>query len=141
MGIDKIFNIVPCSGIGKPVGSVGRLAAYYVHEDDCPEQTNLIPLALLVLGDSHTNDLVKAHPSITLDGCPKQCAKKIIGECGGNIAQEFIMTDIFRENNHLKPEGIAELNEAGCLLARVTADKVEKVIREETNNNEEESNA
>jgi uncharacterized metal-binding protein len=131
-------NIVPCSGIGKPVGSVSRLAAYYLHEDDLPEQTNLIPLALLVLGDSATNELVKAHPSITLDGCPKQCAKRIVGECGGQVVQDIVIMDVYRNNNHLKPEGIAELNESGQLLARVAADMAKCTIDASNDCSEEE---
>jgi uncharacterized metal-binding protein len=76
------MNIVPCSGIGKSFGSVSRLAAYYITEDDRPTQSNLVPLALLVLGDKETSETVLANPSITLDGCKLQCARKIIGECG-----------------------------------------------------------
>ena len=39
-------NIVPCSGIGKTFGSVSRLAAYSLTEDDRPKETILVPLAL-----------------------------------------------------------------------------------------------
>ena len=38
--------IVPCSGIGKSLGSVAREGAYIVTEDLCPERTQLMPLAL-----------------------------------------------------------------------------------------------
>ena len=43
--------IVPCSGIGKTYGSVSREAAYDVTEDLRPEDTQLISLAMLVMGD------------------------------------------------------------------------------------------
>ena len=43
--------IVPCSGIGKSYGTVSRVAAYQVTDEDRPDQTQLIPLALLVMGD------------------------------------------------------------------------------------------
>jgi hypothetical protein len=46
--------IVPCSGIGKTYGSVGREAAYAVTEDLRPHETQLVPLALLVLGDDES---------------------------------------------------------------------------------------
>ncbi len=48
--VQKVL-IVPCSGIGKPTGTVSREAAYAVTEDLRPGQSQLIPLALLVLGD------------------------------------------------------------------------------------------
>jgi uncharacterized metal-binding protein len=122
------MNIVPCSGIGKSFGSVSRLAAYYITEDDRPTQSNLVPLALLVLGDKETNETVLANPSITLDGCKLQCARKIIGECGGQIAKDLVVLDIYREHRDLKPAGVAELNEAGETLARALADKADSII-------------
>jgi uncharacterized metal-binding protein len=128
MSSTRKVNIVPCSGIGKSFGSVSRLAAYYVTEDDRPTDTTLIPLALLVLGDKETNDTVLSNPSITLDGCKLQCAKKMIGECGGEIARDLVVLDVYRDHRDLKPAGIAELNEAGEKLARALADTVDPII-------------
>jgi uncharacterized metal-binding protein len=130
MSNTKKVNIVPCSGIGKSFGSVSRLAAYYITEDDRPTDTTLIPLALLVLGDKETNDTVLSNPSITLDGCKLQCAKKMIGECGGEIAQDLVVLDTYRDHRDLKPAGIAELNEAGEKLARALADTVDPIIEQ-----------
>jgi len=121
-------NIVPCSGIGKSFGSVSRLAAYYITEDDRPAETEMVPLALLVLGDKETNDTVLSNSSISLDGCKLQCAKKMIGECGGQIARDLVVLDVYRDHRDLKPAGIAELNEAGEKLARALADKVDPII-------------
>jgi uncharacterized metal-binding protein len=121
--VEKV-NIVPCSGIGKTFGSVSRLAAYYLTEDDRPQETTLVPLALLVLGDEETNQTIRDNPSITLDGCKLQCAKKVIGECGGQIARDLVVLDVYREHRELKPSGIAELNEEGKQLARALADAV-----------------
>jgi uncharacterized metal-binding protein len=128
MSSTRKVNIVPCSGIGKSFGSISRLAAYYVTEDDRPTETTLIPLALLVLGDKETNETVLSNPSITLDGCKLQCAKKMIGECGGEIAQDLVVLDVYRDHRDLKPAGIAELNEAGEKLARALADTVDPII-------------
>ena len=130
MSNTKKVNIVPCSGIGKSFGSVSRLAAYYITEDDRPAEARLIPLALLVLGDKETNDTVLSNPSITLDGCKLQCAKKMIGECGGEIARDLVVLDVYRSHRDLKPAGIAELNEAGEKLARALADTVDPIIEQ-----------
>ena len=46
--------IIPCSGIGKTYGTVSREAAYEVTDDIRPEQTQLVALSLLVLGDEET---------------------------------------------------------------------------------------
>ena len=55
--------IVPCSGIGKPYGTVSREAAYEVTDDLRPEQTQLVPLALLVLGEEEAQVCRGGMPS------------------------------------------------------------------------------
>ena len=116
--------IVPCSGIGKPFGSVSREAAYDLCEELRPESTRLVALAKLVLGESDARELVAKHPAVTIDGCKQMCAAKMVRESGGTVAREVAVLDVFRRRKDLKPEGIAELNEAGRKLARVLAEEV-----------------
>jgi len=120
--------IVPCSGIGKPYGSVSREAAYEVTEDLRPGQTQLVPLALLVLGDKESRSVVATCPAVTIDGCKLACAAKMVQQNGGTIAQEFAVLDVYRRNKELKPLGIVELNEGGQKLARVLADEVTAAV-------------
>ena len=120
--------IVPCSGIGKPYGTVSREAAYEVTDDLRPEQTQLIPLALLVLGDEESRSVVAECPAVTIDGCKLACAAKMVQQSGGRIAQEFAVLDIYRSHKDLKPLGIAELNEGGQKLAHVLAEEVTAVV-------------
>ncbi|MEI8041582.1 MAG: putative zinc-binding protein [Verrucomicrobiota bacterium] len=116
--------VVPCSGIGKTFGSVSREAAYDLCEDLRPESTRLVALAKLVLGDPGARDLVAKHPAVTIDGCKQMCAARMVKESGGTVAREVAVLDVFRRHKDLKPEGIAELNEAGRKLARVLAEEV-----------------
>jgi uncharacterized metal-binding protein len=120
--------IVPCSGIGKTYGSVSRLAAYDVTEDLRPDQTQLIPLALLVLGDEACRSEVAANPAVSIDGCKLGCAAKMVRQSGGTVAREFTVLEVFRRNKDLKPQGIAELNEAGQKLAHALAGEVTQVV-------------
>ena len=125
--IQKII-IVPCSGIGKPYGTVSREAAYVVTEDLRPGQTQLVPLALLVLGDEESRAVVAECPAVTIDGCKLGCAAKMVQQSGGTIAQEFAVLDVYRNHKDLKPQGIAELNEGGMKLAGVLAEEVAAVV-------------
>jgi uncharacterized metal-binding protein len=125
---NKKVIIVPCSGIGKPYGTVSREAAYEVTDDLRPETTQLVPLALLVLGDEESRALVAACPAVTIDGCKLACAAKMVQQSGGTIAQEFAVLDVYRSHKDLKPLGIAELNEGGQKLARVLAQEVTAVV-------------
>jgi uncharacterized metal-binding protein len=120
--------IVPCSGIGKPYGTVSREAAYEITEDLRPERTQLVPLALLVLGDEESRAVVAEYPAVTIDGCKLACAAKMVQQSGGTITQEFAVLDVYRHHKDLIPQGIAELNEAGQKLARVLAEEVVMVV-------------
>jgi uncharacterized metal-binding protein len=120
--------IVPCSGIGKSYGTVSREAAYEVTDDLRPRQTQLVPLALLVLGDEESRSVVAKCPAVTIDGCKLACAAKMVQQSGGTVAQEFAVLDVYRHNKDLKPQGIGELNEGGQKLAHVLAEEVATVV-------------
>jgi uncharacterized metal-binding protein len=116
--------VVPCSGIGKPFGSVSREAAYELCEELRPESSRLVALAKLVLDEPGARDLVAKHPTVTIDGCKQMCAAKMVKQSGGTVVREVAVLDVFRRHKDLKPEGIAKLNEAGRELARVLAEEV-----------------
>jgi len=126
----KKVIIVPCSGIGKSYGTVSREAAYQVTEEDRAENTQMIPLSLLVMGDEEARTALAENPAITLDGCKLACATKMVQECGGNVAKDFAVLDVFRRYRDFKPQGIAELNEGGQKLANALAKEVDLVVDE-----------
>jgi len=132
MTMNKKVAIVPCSGIGKSYGTVSRVAAYQVTEDDRAQDTRLVPLALLVLGDKETRQALVNSPAVTIDGCKLACATKMVQECGGKVAQEFAVLDVYRRYREFKPQGIAELNEGGEKLAQVLAAEIDQVVDEIT---------
>jgi uncharacterized metal-binding protein len=120
--------IVPCSGIGKTYGSVSREAAYNVTEDLRPEKTQLISLAMLVLGDEGARAAIANAPAVTIDGCKLACATKMVLENGGTVAQDYAVLDVYRRYKQFKPQGIAELNEGGQQLARALAEEIATVV-------------
>jgi len=121
---EALVVVVPCSGIGKPFGTVSREAAYELCEELRPGNSRLVALAKLVLGDATARDLVRQHPTVTIDGCKQRCAAKMVQRSGGAVTHEVAVLEVFRRHKDLKPEGIAELNEAGQRLARVLAEEV-----------------
>jgi uncharacterized metal-binding protein len=124
MSDQKRVVVVPCSGIGKTYGTVGREAAYELVETLRPDSSEVVALSLLVLGDADTQARVQAAPAITVDGCKLACASKMVTESGGRVAYEANVLDTFRRHRHLKPKGIAELNPAGEELARKMAEEL-----------------
>lgn len=125
--------IVPCSGIGKSYGTVSRMAAYQVTEEDNPGKTKLVPLALLVMGDEDSQKILAANRAITIDGCKLACATKMVQESGGDVACNFAVLDVFRRYRDFKPQGIAHLNESGEKLVDALAKEIDAVVDELSN--------
>ena len=116
--------IVPCSGIGKTYGTVGREAAYSLAEELRPGSAVVVALSLLVMGDEELQARVQAAPVVAVDGCKLACASKMVTESGGQVAYEANVLDTFRRHRHLKPKGIAELNPEGQELAQKMAEEL-----------------
>lgn len=125
----KIF-VIPCSGIGKALGTVGRTAMYEVIEKLRPNETTTACLPLLTIGDEAVLKLVSNNPCISVDGCPFQCARKNIEASKGKLAASFMVTDVLRENRNLKPESVTELGSKGLKLANILAQKIAQKIDE-----------
>jgi uncharacterized metal-binding protein len=128
--------IIPCSGIGKTYGTVSREAAYEVTDEVRPDQTQLVALSLLVLGDEETRTAVAGSPVITIDGCKLACATKMAQESGGTVVRDFAVLDVYRRYKQFKPQGIAELNEGGTQLAHAMAMEIAEVVDTLTGNQE-----
>ena len=120
--------IIPCSGIGKTLGSVARESAFRVTEDLRPGTSELMPLSLLVLGEEETRETLASTPVVAIDGCTKSCAAKVAAEQGGKVERALQVSDIFKRYRDLKPEGISELNEVGYQLAQALAEEVANLV-------------
>jgi uncharacterized metal-binding protein len=116
--------IIPCSGIGKAFGSVGREAMYRVVEDLCPANTDTVCLSLLTLGDADAQAKVRAHATITIDGCPTACAKVNVEAAGGRPVAILRVSDTYRAHKALKVRKVSELGENGHALANFLADEI-----------------
>jgi uncharacterized metal-binding protein len=120
--------IVPCSGIGKSYGTVTREAGYIVAEELRPDDTRIVPLSLLVLGDEEARAAVRNAAVVTIDGCKLACATVNVSQAGGQATEEFTVLDCYRRHKDMKPQGISELNEGGLALARALAEEVAQVV-------------
>jgi uncharacterized metal-binding protein len=124
MSDSNTVMIIPCSGIGKAFGSVGRDAMYRVIEDRCPAKTDTVCLALLTLGDAEAQARVRTHPTITIDGCPTACAKVNVEAAGGRPIAILRVSDTYRAHKDLKVRKVSELGDNGRALANFLADEI-----------------
>ena len=122
--------IIPCSGIGKAFGSVGREAAYVVTEELRPGCTQTVCLSLLTLGDEEARRQVRNHPTITLDGCPTACARVNVEQAGAAPAAAFRVFDVFRRHKELRVRSVSDIGKAGEEMARILAEDVAAKVDE-----------
>lgn len=127
---NRIF-VVPCSGIGKPFGTISREAVYEVVDNLNKETAETLCLSLLVMDDPETKALVSSNSCIAVDGCPRECAKKNLEVAGAQVAAHFRVTDLLKTHRDLKPKSITFLDSAGSVLAHhlavQIADRVSKL--------------
>jgi uncharacterized metal-binding protein len=128
--MDKAKRVVvlPCSGIGKTYGTLARETAYELAERVRPGVATLTCLPLLVINDRAARQLVTENPVITIDGCPKDCAKKSVQALGKEPAVACQAVRFYTAHKDLKPEGVAQLNAAGQKLAEVAADELAETV-------------
>ncbi len=120
----KKIVVLPCSGIGKSYGEIGRQAAYQLAESLRPDKVETACLARLMIDDSETKEQIMNNYVITVDGCTKDCAKKNVEKIGKKVDNAIRTIDTFKEHRDLKPEGVLNLGEAGMKLAGFLAEKL-----------------
>ncbi|MFX0205376.1 MAG: putative zinc-binding protein [Candidatus Hodarchaeota archaeon] len=124
----KKVIIIPCSGIGKAFGSIGREATYIVTEELRPNETNTLCLSLLTMGDKESQQAVQEQLTISVDGCPKKCSQVNIEKSGGSPAVTLRVVDTFRKNKELKPGDVDNIGENGLKLARILAEEISNEV-------------
>lgn len=133
----KRVMIIPCSGIGKAYGSVGREAMYQVIEEMRPDVTDTVCLSLLTLGDADAQAQVREQSTITIDGCPKACAKLNVEAAGGQPVAECRVFDVYRAHKELKVRSVSDLGDAGREMARILAEEIAAKVDELTKGEEQ----
>jgi uncharacterized metal-binding protein len=120
--------IIPCSGIGKPFGTISREATYEVVEDLNREETETMCLSLLVMDDPEARAVVTSHQCIAVDGCPLECAKKNLDVAGAQVVAQFRVIDLLKTHRDLKPKSITFLDDAGRALAHILASQIAATV-------------
>ena len=121
---EETILITPCSGIGKPFGTIGRDATFRVVDELRRGRAETNCLSLLVMGDEEATRQIRGSRCIAVDGCPLECARKNIEIAGGSIAAHFRVMDLLRENRGLRPRQVTFLDEDGERLAKLLAQEI-----------------
>jgi uncharacterized metal-binding protein len=87
-------GIISCSGEAIPEGTISRLATRRVLELLRPDTTVTLCLPLFLAGNEAERNFARTHPTITIDGCEKQCARWGTEEHSGPVSSALVVTDI-----------------------------------------------
>lgn len=87
-------GIITCSGEEIPEGTISRLATRRVLDLLRPQATVTLCLPLFLAGEERERRFAQQHPTITVDGCDKLCAKRGTEQHSGQVAASLVVTDI-----------------------------------------------
>lgn len=129
---EKKVYILPCSGIGKVFGSIGREASYIVVNELAEAKTKLSCLPLIVKGKKELIDDINENHVIVIDGCPLKCSYNDVKSATSKEPDgQFMSTDVVKYNRELKPESeIMPLGQNAKKLARQLAEKISEKVDE-----------
>jgi hypothetical protein len=87
-------GVISCSGEAIPEGTISRLATRRVLELLRPDRTVTLCLPLFLAGNEGERNFAITHPTITIDGCPKQCARWGTEQHSGPVSGALVVSEI-----------------------------------------------
>jgi hypothetical protein len=87
-------GIISCSGEEIAEGTVARQAVRRVLEALRPQHTVTLCLPLFLAGEEGERRFAREHPTITVDGCSKLCAKRGTEKYSGQVSASLVIADI-----------------------------------------------
>lgn len=126
-------GIISCSGEEIPGGSISRLATRRVLELLRPNNTVTICLPLFLAGNEAEQDFARTHPTITVDGCDKRCAKWGTEQYSGPVNAALVVEDVIGADRlskcHRSARNMnADDEEAVRVLAERIAEEVDAIL-------------
>jgi hypothetical protein len=91
--VSKI-GVISCSGEEIAEGTVARQAVRRVLEALRPQRTVTLCLPLFLAGEEGERRFAREHPTITVDGCAKLCAKRGTEQYSGRVSASLVVADL-----------------------------------------------
>lgn len=124
--------VIPCSGVGKVHGLISREAVYRVCDTLAPGQSDTVCLALLVTGDTATCEKVQRHACVTVDGCPKLCARKNVERSGGQVVSGVRVYDTLKRYRGAQFGTPTTLSDEGWRAVDDIAAEIAETVRQQS---------
>lgn len=117
-------GIIACSGEEIAAGTLSRLAARRVLELLRPQSTVTLCLPLFLAGEEQERRFARQHPTITVDGCDKLCAKRGTERYSGHVAASLVVTEILGERVRECHRSARDHNQADEQAVWVLAERI-----------------
>lgn len=127
-------GIISCSGEELAVGTISRSAVRRVLEVLRPHDAVTLCLPLFLAGNEGERNFARTHPTITIDGCDKQCARFGTEKHGGPVARSLVVSEILGEratpcSRSLRHRTSADDQAVGIVADRIAAE-IDALMRE-----------
>jgi len=97
------IGVISCSGEDCLGGTISRLATRKILERIRLGEAVTICLPLFIAAGEEEREFAKAHPTITVDGCGKWCAKRATEELSGKVSDTVQVADLIGEEIAKQP--------------------------------------
>ena len=126
----KKVGLVSCSGEDLPEGTISRIATLEVLLKRKPFDTTTICLPLFVAGGEGDRMFAKNHPTITVDGCEKLCAKKATEKYSGKVTCSINVKDFINDTKICNKRNLnSQEKEIASKVASEISSKVDDILK------------
>lgn len=117
-------GIISCSGEEIPEGTISRRAVRRVLEALRPQNTVTLCLPLFLGGEEGERRFAREHPTITVDGCSKLCAKLGTEKYSGKVGTSLVVSEILGDRAVGCHHSLRESNEADEHAVWIVAERI-----------------
>lgn len=126
---EQNIGIIACSGEECLGGTLSRLAVRKMMEELRPGKVSTLCLPLFIAGGEQERAFAQNHPTISVDGCSRGCARRAIEKYSGAVAgmvdvetllgKKTALNDSVVSTKDLTPEQLELVNEITKEIIRI----------------------
>ena len=123
------MGIIACSGEECLGGTLSRLAVRKMMEELRPGEVSTLCLPLFIAGGEQERAFAQNHPTISVDGCSRCCARRAIEKYSGAVAgmvdvetllgKRIALNDSLVSTKDLTDEQLELVNEVAKEIVRI----------------------
>ncbi len=121
----KKVGLIACGGEELAEGTLSRVAIRLVLEKHRPDDTVTLCLPLFLAGEKEERAFARFYPTIAVDGCAKDCARRATEKFSAPVAAAMRVDDLLAEMGvTIQPGWRRALNQEGWAVAEQLAEAI-----------------